>query len=282
MTAFLERQYSGRAGSELLRGYTYELVRCAQCDLAYQKAVPASQLLDEIYNVWIPATERQRLAEARTVDEPSYWANEVHFIIEHLRRRPMDVRVLDFGMGWAEWAGMARAYGCEVYGTELSSERRNYARSIGIQTLDLEEIGKQRFHFINTEQVFEHLIDPLDILKRLSASLTDDGVLKISVPNSRAALRRVSRQRAFAPLSSETIMPISPLEHVNCFEYKTLVSFAAAAGLAPIRPSIRLLYNASSGWLHPARGARLLLRPIYRHIYPKSTFAYFVRTPGAC
>jgi hypothetical protein len=56
-----------------------------------------------------------------------------------------------------------------------------------------------------------------------------------------------------------------------------LVRLAANAGLRPMRPSLRLIYNASSGWLYPRQAARLLLRPLYRHVYPKSTFVYFVR-----
>jgi hypothetical protein len=35
------------------------------------------------------------------------------------------------------------------------------------------------------------------------------------------------------------------------------------------------LYNAASGWLEPKEGVRTLLRPFYRHVFPKSTFAYF-------
>lgn len=281
ITAFLQRQYAGRAQLGQLSGHSYELVRCRSCELAYQQTVPSPQLIHEIYNEWIPGSERDRLQQERDVYAPSYWAQQVHFLIEHLRLRPVDVKVLDFGMGWAEWASMARAFGCEVYGAELSPERLNYAHSIGIPTLDWQEIGSRRFHFINTEQVFEHLVEPLDILKHLAGSLAEHGVLKISVPNARTALRRVSRATDFASLSAATIMPIQPLEHVNCFEYKTLVRLAAAAGLTPFRPSLRLIYNATSGWLHPHHAARLLVRPLYRHVYPKSTFVYFKRSaPG--
>jgi 2-polyprenyl-3-methyl-5-hydroxy-6-metoxy-1,4-benzoquinol methylase len=277
ITAFLQRQYAGRAQLGQLGGHSYELVRCNSCELAYQRTIPGRQLVQELYDEWIPGSERDRLQQERDVYDPSYWAQQVHFVIEHLRLRPVDIKVLDFGMGWGEWASMARAFGCEVYGSELSPERLNYAHSIGIPTLDWKEISSQRFHFINTEQVFEHLVEPLDILKHLAGSLTDYGLIKISVPDARTALRRVSRGGNFGSLSAATIMPIQPLEHINCFEYKTLVRLAGAAGLKPMRPSLRLIYNATSGWLHPHRAARLLVRPFYRHIYPKSTFVYFKR-----
>jgi hypothetical protein len=88
-------------------------------------------------------------------------------------------------------------------------------------------------------------------------------------------VRRIRRGGTFASLSPETIMPVQPLEHVNCFEYETLVRLAAAAGLVPLRPRLPLIYNATSGWLNPVRAARLLVRPLYRHVFPKSTFVYF-------
>jgi len=278
ISSFLQQQYAGRARPGQLADSFYELVRCRECGLAYQRTVPGEQLLNEVYEEWIPPSERERLLRARDVYEPSYWAEQVHFLIEHLRRKPYEIRVLDFGMGWGEWANMARAFGCEVYGSELSVERLKYAHSIGIPTLDWQQIARHRFHFINTEQVFEHLLEPLATLRHLAGSLEPDGVIKISVPNSAGALRAVSRQGSFMALSAEHRMAVQPLEHVNCFEFRTLARLAARAGLEPVRPSLRLIYNSSSGWVSLRRALHLLARPIYRHWYPKSTFTYFVRS----
>jgi hypothetical protein len=275
--SFLAQQYEGRARLGQLAGCFYELVRCERCDLAYQRTIPGSRLLGELYDEWIPASERERLAQLRDVYVPDYWAQQIHFIIEHLRLKPCEITMLDFGMGWGEWASMARAYGCDVYGSELSVERLRHAHSIGIPTLDWREIAQRRFHYINTEQVFEHLLDPLHTLRHLAGSLAPRGVIKISVPDSRTALRALSRNPSFGALSAAYRVPVQPLEHVNCFEFHTLARLAAQVGLKPLRPSIRLIYNASAGWLSLRRAARLLARPIYRHIYPKSTFTYFVR-----
>src|SRR6185369_14576079 len=123
ITEFLERQYEGRARLAQLTGAAYELVRCTGCRLAYQRYIPGERLLGELYDEWIPDSERERLAAQRDVYDPSYWAQQIHFFIEHFGLHPAEVRVLDFGMGWGEWASMARAFGCDVYGAELSVER---------------------------------------------------------------------------------------------------------------------------------------------------------------
>jgi SAM-dependent methyltransferase len=275
MQSFLAKQYEGRARIEPLRGFQYELVRCAHCGLLYQRTIPAGKFVDELYEHWIPISERERLRRSYTLDDAALWAGQVHFLVEHLRLPPHAVQVLDFGMGWGEWASMARAFGCQVAGAELSVERIRHAHSIGIETVTLADIARRKFHFINTEQVFEHLTDPVGILKSLAPSLHPGGLLKISVPNSRRVLRKLPGIRQFGELAPELIMPVQPLEHVNCFEYTSLVHLAQKAGLAPVRPKLRQLYNSSCGWMHPRQVLRLLARPIYRHVFPKSTFVYF-------
>jgi transcription elongation factor Elf1 len=277
MLSFLTKQYEGRARIEPIASFQYELVRCAQCHLVYQRTIPAGSFLSELYEEWIPASERERLRRSHQLNDAAYWAEQVHFLIDHLRLPPHAVQVLDFGMGWGEWASMARAFGCEVTGAELSEERIRHAHSIGIQTVTLEGLTARKFHFINTEQVFEHLIDPVSILKSLAPALHPSGLLKISVPNSGPVLRKLPRITRFADLSPESLVPVQPLEHVNCFDYASLVRLAQTAGLRPVRPKLRQLYNSSSGWLNPKQALRLLARPIYRHVFPKSTFVYFSR-----
>jgi hypothetical protein len=260
-----------------LKGYDYELVRCIACRLTYQRTVPAGNLISEIYEEWIPPGERERLQELYTLEDFCYWAEQVQLVVQHFNISPHLLRILDFGMGWAEWALMAKAFGCQVAGSELSVARLQHARSLGIETLTWDQLPSRKFHFINTEQVFEHLLEPLLVLKHLTQSLDDGGILKISVPNCRSVLRKLSKSRDLDSLSSEDIIPVAPLEHINCFDYRSLVTLARQAALRPLRPRLRLIYNSSSGWLSPRRALRLALRPVYRHLFPKSTYVFFVK-----
>lgn len=172
---------------------------------------------------------------------------------------------------------MARGYGCAVAGAELSRERVRHARSMGLKIIDWQDIPNHRFHFINTEQVFEHLVEPRETLEHLASALHDDGLIKISVPDGRDVRRRLKLLPTMESVRREFLMPIQPLEHINCFDYSSLVELGRQVGLTPIRPHIRTLYSASSGWLQPKQAMKNLLRPIYRHVYPKSTFVYFAR-----
>jgi hypothetical protein len=131
LRVFLERQYAGRARLEQLRGYSYELDRCRNCQLAYQQPIPGPRLVHEIHENGFRAASAS-VCSARDVYDPTYWAQQIHFLIEHLRLRSIDLKVLDFRMGWSEWTNMARAFGCEVYGSELSPDRPEYAHSIRV------------------------------------------------------------------------------------------------------------------------------------------------------
>lgn len=273
----LDTHYEGRASTATLASCDYWLVRCERCRLGYQKTVPAAELLEEIYDRWIPAAERERLRREYSFEDYCYWGEQIQFVVQHLRKPPAALRVFDFGMGWAEFALMAKAYGCEVAGAELSEARIQNARALDIEVVSWDDIPRRRFDFINTEQVFEHLTEPFEVLRHLSAALDVGGILKISVPDSRRALAVAEKARGFDALPREAIMPVHPLEHINSFEHDTLARMAGRAGLRVVKPRLRQLYNSSSGWFNPKRAVRQLLRPIYRHVYPKSTYAFFTR-----
>ena len=232
-------------------------------------------MLAELYDQWIPISEKSRLHGIGDLNKYRYLAGQVEFLIQHLAMPPSEISVLDFGLGWAEWGNMARAYGLKVSGSELSVERINYARSIGFEMLSWAEIPQNLFHFINTEQVFEHLVSPREILQHLAKALHPNGVIRISVPDACGMQKKLKALPRLAILPKGYLMPIAPLEHVNGFTYKSLVTLGKQAGLKPVRPSLRAMYNGSSGWFEIKQFAKNLLRPLARHIYPKSTVVYF-------
>jgi SAM-dependent methyltransferase len=273
---YLVAHYEGRADMKRLAGTNFEVNRCLRCGLVFQRNVPSGSLLNDLYECWISkaqAAERHR--RGYTLREHRYIAGQVEFVLQHFDLPPWQLDVLDFGFGWAEWARVAYSYGCNVWGAELSKDRVAYARSIGIMVIDQNEIANHQFHFINTEQVFEHLIQPRGVLEHLVKALHPKGIIKISVPDGRGVAASLKRFRQLSHWPDDQLMPIAPLEHVNCFNYPSLVALGRLVGLQPLRPRLRLLYNGTSGWFELREAARNLFRPIYRHVYPKSTFVYF-------
>ena len=272
---YLKRHYKGRA-SNATDDCVYVLCSCNACGLAFQKYVPGDSLVAELYNTWIPGTEQERTSFDLKLDHYRYLSEQVQFFIQHFGVTPGELDVLDFGFGWADWSRMAMGFGCNVWGVELSEDRANYGRSVGVRVVDLEALPADKFYFVNTEQVFEHLTDPRGVLEKLVASTVPGGLIKISVPNAKTALRKLSRGN-FGDLAPQDQMPIAPLEHVNSFSPESLAEFGRTLGLKPMRPGFRQLYNSASGLLEMKTLARTLARPVYRHLFPRSTFAYFTK-----
>jgi len=273
---YLKRQYEGRA-SHAADEYTFQLSSCEECGLVFQQQVPDDDMLGEIYNHWVPNTAFERADRDYSLDEYRSLAEQIQFIIEHFGDLPSQLSMLDFGFGWAHFSKMAMGYGCDVSGAELSDERRAHGESIGIQLVELDKLPAQKYRFINTEQVFEHLTEPREVLGQLIESLAPDGLIKINVPNSGAALKKITHGVGFGELSPQEQMPIAPLEHINSFSARSLEAFGKSMGLKLLRPKLRKLYNSASGLMEPKTVARILLRPVYRHVYPGSTFSYFSR-----
>ena len=130
---------------------------------------------------------------------------------------PQQVKVLEFGMGWGYWSRTAQDLGFDVCGLELSPERAAHASSIGVDVIDqLPSTGAQ-YHFIYANQVFEHLVMPLETLQQLSEQLKHDGVIYLRVPDGRGVEKRLLRC-GWSP----DIDAIHPLEHINCFTRSSL------------------------------------------------------------
>lgn len=284
--------YYRHASSESIRirlgDGALSIVECSVCGLIYQREIPDADFMRELYTDWvIEGDELAPISKPLAVEHYTYLASEVMHLLSEQRlmvgseRR---IRVLDFGMGWSAWLQMARSLGASVFGSELSEPKIAHARSIGIPVLTPAQISAMQFDLICTEQVFEHVPYPAKLLESLVASLAPKGYLKISVPPGQSVKATLSRWKwgdAFD--RQQQLMPIHPLEHINCFTSRSLDAFAARFGLerAIINPLRAMAF--SSGWHSIHSAAKNVLRPIYRFGLNRGTYAIYRRrdTEGA-
>ena len=138
-----------------------------------------------------------------------------------------------------------------------------------------EKLPAERFHFINTEQVFEHLVDPAGTVKALANALRPDGLLKISVPNAADLDRRLARGHWDAVKHTEDSLNIvHPLEHLNAFTVRALEVMAADAGLRRVKVRLREQYAAATNWRPPREFVRNLAKPLVRN-FGSRTYLFF-------
>lgn len=227
---FLQSYYSGRIEQDVVTGVPYEVVQCADCDFVWQSYVLSEVWLTELYEQWIAPDESLAKEKAKSAAVHSSRANQLSLIGSLLRScSPQDIRVLDFGMGWGFWAVMAKAFGFQICGHDLSPSRQQFAKANGITVIDDLSNYSEYFDYINIEQVLEHVVDPAALLKVLAKLLRFRGVTRIGVPDGRMFLRKWQRGK-WVPSKDQ----VHPLEHVNCFTHRTLTHLADSCGLRPI------------------------------------------------
>jgi hypothetical protein len=241
-------------------------------------------LLSELYGSWIndhywPEQDPEHQDLVANYLE-SRDAHEIVAAADFLGVARDQMVTLDYGMGWALWAKIAAKLGCDSHGSDLSSVRMEYARGHGVKTIDADQIGGPQFHFINLEQVMEHLARPREVAERLAAALLPNGILKISVPSGErvdAIVQKLLRGRSSG--TRDDLMPVQPLEHVNTYTTKSLKRLAEALSLRLVQPSLlqRYAFLRTPGAVRPKhfrRAARELLRPLVQFRNPRNLYVW--------
>lgn len=273
---FFERKFENKETVlRLVQHENYVLQKCENCTLVYQSNILSDLYLAKLYDEWLinHDAEKELGKEKTGLGDSLYYAQEVLKLIKYLNRHQSEIDVLDYGMGRGWWVRMAMALGCNAYGTDLSSALIEDAQSRGINTIRNEELEQHKFDFINTEQVFEHLANPLEVLKRLRRTLNEKGIVKISVPDGRSIEKDLRFMDWTAPRNSKRyLMPITPLIHINTFNYQSIVTMGKCAGFKPISIPLRHEYCLISG-LTVRDLMKTLVRPIYRRIR-KPTYVF--------
>ena len=232
---YLEAFYQPQGGVEFrfLDGASFTLIECAGCGLIYQKHIANDELMARLYDRWIDPEKVFAAIDGR--QSAAYFmslAKQIANVISWFRVVPGALCCLDFGMGWGHWCRVARGFGCEVMGVELSEARIAFAKKSGLRVIDYGDLPTQSFDYINTEQVIEHIPLPFETLTYLKKSLRPGGLIRISVPDGWGIKRKLKRGNWLAPKGSrDSLNSVAPLEHINCFNYHVIVRLAARAGL---------------------------------------------------
>lgn len=209
--------------------------------------------MELLYSQWIEASSSLHKRESAGHAYFSRLSRSVKRL-QHLfaSRAPRSVKVLDFGMGWGHWAVSALGAGFSCDGVEISRERRVWAKARGVRSFgSLRGLRRGEYDFVNADQVFEHLADPLGVLKDLVRVMAPGGYIRISVPNPMRELIQIRLGR-WTPRKGA----FHPLEHLNAFGYRSISVLAKRAGLVPVT----LRHSLAHPRLIPSILARCLLR----------------------
>ena len=283
---FLEHYYSQRISIEYFNEATYILDKCNNCGLIYQREIPNDFLMKKLYQDWLNPKKKtgNYRDSARLYAKLDYHARntrEIMMLIAYFKVDPEKLHFLDAGMGYGSWCLMAKAFGVNVSGIELSRYLIELGKSRGLNVISWNELEEKRFDFINTEQFFEHVGNPLETLRYLKKSLKTNGLIKISVPDGGKLKRRLDVFGWTTQKSTKNhLLLVHPLEHINCFNRFSVIQMAKLVGLKEVKMPIWLQYIYSTNWRPVRRMIKNLFRPIYYNVLQKGTYLFFRRETG--
>jgi len=269
-------RFQGGIEHEYLEGFNYVLEECRGCGLVFQKHILNDALMERLYERWIdPGQAIVHEQEQKDFKRLTHYASEIMSVVAFLGREPRELSFLDFGMGWGRWCQMAQSFGCHVAGMELSPARIENARKLGIEIVEWQDLPQREFDFINTEQVFEHIPEPLETLRHLVRALKPGGLVKISVPEGSGIRKKLRIGDWSAPKRSKnTLNPVSPLEHINCFKRSTIFQKAELTGLEPVRISGRITKAYRVNQKPLTAFFKALMKPAYQRIFNRGTYQF--------
>jgi SAM-dependent methyltransferase len=287
LAAFMQSYYHRAKDLQAwLEGGVYQLDRCGECRLVRQRFVAGSELSFVLYDEWLNITYQP--------DTPFYRAqvaapqvtrdgHELFAAASALGKPLRDLRVFDYGMGWGLWARIAKNLGAQSFGYDLSEARCEHARQNGIQVAAPGELDRVQADFINADQILEHLPAPLEALSDMVRALAPGGIIKLCVPRAPDIERRIRVLDWSAPKGSRnSLQPVQPLGHVNCFDWPALDALAARAGLRRIKVpwsayGAFLRVPGAVPWKQPKAVAKALVRPVWHQVSRSKLYGWFVR-----
>lgn len=212
----------------------YVIARCAACELAYAIPGPTAAELNEFYtSTYFKKSSKDDLGygDYRTLAEANarraWRALESYIDLAPIRPR----RLLDLGCATGGFLAEAQAKGWTCEGVELSEDavavaRREFGLNVIRGDIHGLKVPAGTYGLVTMWHVLEHLIEPMEAMRRASDLLAPGGYLFVELPNWDSLGRRV-RQSSWGALT--------PPEHINFFNARSIGGAARNAGLDVIR-----------------------------------------------
>jgi len=225
-------KYYGKAfyrsyDSCLLKELVFNIAECNNCHFVFLTEVLNNEGMGLLYNEWLDS-ELLRVHYAN-LEHPVYHETLIKIIKKYFRKRNK-INVMDFGAGYGNFCSITTKLGFNTYAFDLSSDKNDHMNNMGVTIIGSFDKYQSFFDLIWVNQVFEHLANPGEVLKNLAGCLKENGLIYIAVPDCKDVKSILTNEG----LSNRLFKLISPHQHINAFNNKTLKLLGTNAGLKPL------------------------------------------------
>ena len=195
-----------------------------------------------------------------TYSEEEIFHKSVSFIEAFEMSKVKKGSMLDIGCGEGFSLDFFSKKGWDVLGLDYSQDgvERHFPDQLGnlrtgdiYQQLDrIQNNPHEKFDLIICNNVLEHLLDPVDFVKRFKSLLSEKGMARIQVPNDNSYLQKDAVKRGLA----KDLFWFAPHEHLSYFTQDSLKKIVRHCDLNVIDllgdfPIDFFLFNESSNYL---------------------------------
>ena len=188
--------------------------------------------------------------QQRSLYEQKYDEAELRFLHQKIRQKERILeqagitgehrRLLDVGCGegftlryfsrknWRVTGLDMSDYGCETHNPECLPDLIIGDLYEGLDSLAGEH---RKFDVVWLDNILEHVLDPLDLVRRCQSLLTEDGAVVVEVPNDFSAIQLAALDKNLIENAYWLVRP----DHISYFNRDGLTNLASHAGLTPFR-----------------------------------------------
>jgi len=240
---------------------------CDDCGLVFSNPQPTTEELSRFYSPTGEWVSRQAGKSARAtapVDEPRgrSWSRAFEPIREKLSvtSPPPGARVLDFGCGNGKLLDALQECGWQTFGVETAVDAA-FPRHLRLDSVPDTPV----FDLIVASHVFEHVTDPLGLLRQFARACRVGGYLLVGVPRFDTL-----------PIHRDYKYVINGHAHVTAYTWPCLQGLLARAGWKPVAPPPDRLSKGQGR--HTYARLRVLARRVEEHVEPTPSPADAART----
>lgn len=200
------------------------------------KNLPTQQELEKYYSEKYYQEDSIQYSHVYTNDELTHFANKAkvaQFIFQTLFNNKNN-SFLDVGSGEGFFASSFFHSGWKVTTMDYSNFGINshnphlvdtLIQGDVFQSLENQRLANNKFDFINLSNILEHVIDPIKLLKTLKLLLSEQSLLRISVPNDYSNFQQFLLDKQYT-----TNTWLCPPDHLHYFTFDSLSNLLKGLG----------------------------------------------------
>jgi len=210
---FLRNYYQERINSYLkeLEKYDYIIYECLNCSLIFQKFIPSENFSKKLYEEII--NEEESKIKKEKLSKVGYF-KDFELFRKIIKKENSDISIFEFGSGNGDWAYEAKKLNFNITVNEYSKNRIEMLEKKGLKTCNNINECNDKFDIIYSNQVFEHISNPAEVLKLLVSLLKNDGYIYLKFPSSFMFKNKLKKN--YQPKKDCA----HPLEHINILNKK--------------------------------------------------------------